>query len=57
MTGTVWTIGTAAFLAAVFCILALLSGCTEAERRGYSSIPHNTPASWEINPYGDSFHN
>ena len=38
-------------------MLALLSGCTEAERRGYSSIPHNTPASWEINPYGDSFHN
>ena len=57
MTGTVRTIGTAAFLAAVFCILALLSGCTEAERRGYSSIPHNRPAGWEINPYGDGFHN
>ncbi|MBQ8753653.1 MAG: hypothetical protein IJZ19_01340 [Lentisphaeria bacterium] len=37
--------------AVVICIAAV--GCTDAERRGYSSIPHSTPASWEIAPYGD----
>ncbi len=28
-------------------------GCTARERAGYSSIPQNTPASWEITPYGE----
>jgi len=34
-------------------ILAFASGCTERERLGYSSIPQNSPASWEIRPYGE----
>jgi hypothetical protein len=41
---------TAVILAAVF--LLLMSGCTQIERDGISPIPQNTPASWEINPYG-----
>ncbi len=36
--------------AAAFCCLA--GGCTPQERMGYSSIPQNTPASWEYSPYG-----
>lgn len=43
------TVAAALFAAAFF----FLSGCTEAERRGYSSIPHNTPAQWEYAPYGE----
>jgi hypothetical protein len=31
----------------------ILSGCTERERAGYSAIPQNSPAGWEIRPYGD----
>jgi len=43
--------------ASVICaILALLVagmafGCTARERAGYSSIPQNSPSSWETNPY------
>ncbi|MCP3965491.1 MAG: hypothetical protein GY750_12410 [Lentisphaerae bacterium] len=36
-----------ALLISVFAC-TLLSGCnTEAEKRGYSSIPQNYPATWE----------
>jgi hypothetical protein len=41
---------TAVLGAAVF--LLLNSGCTQIERDGFSPIPQNTPASWELNPYG-----
>ncbi|MBQ7696775.1 MAG: hypothetical protein IJT50_16845 [Lentisphaeria bacterium] len=34
-------------------VFLFLAGCTESERSGYSSIPQNTPASWEMSPYGD----
>ena len=34
-------------------LLLWLAGCTESERSGFSSIPQNTPASWEVSPYGD----
>lgn len=44
---------TAVVLAAVF--LLLIAGCTQIERDGISPIPHNTPASWEINPYGSFY--
>ncbi|MBQ9787241.1 MAG: hypothetical protein IJW33_03635 [Lentisphaeria bacterium] len=44
---------TAVFAAAVF--LFLFSGCTQIERDGYSPIPRNTPASWELNPYGTGY--
>ena len=41
----------------IFVMTALLflwsSGCTEYERSGYSAIPQNSPASWELAPYGD----
>lgn len=40
---------TAVSVAAVF----LLTGCTQIEREGISPIPQNTPASWEMNPYGE----
>ena len=30
-----------------------LCGCTARERAGYSSIPQNSPASWENSPYGN----
>ena len=33
----------------VFC----LSGCTQLERDGFSPIPQNSPAGWELNPYGN----
>jgi len=46
---------TAVITAAVF--LLLFSGCTEIERGGVSPIPQNTPASWEMNPFGDSMMN
>lgn len=45
------TICAAAFIAAVF--LCFIGGCSEYERRGYSPIPQNRPASWEMRPYGD----
>jgi hypothetical protein len=32
-------------------IAGMAFGCTERERAGYSSIPQNSPSSWEINPY------
>ena len=32
-------------------------GCTERERAGYSSIPQNSPAAWDLNPYGDAIRN
>ena len=34
-------------------LFLLIGGCTEYERAGFSAIPQNTPAGWEINPYGD----
>jgi hypothetical protein len=41
----------------IFVMTALLflwsSGCTEYERSGYSAIPQNSPAGWELAPYGD----
>ena len=41
------------FSAAVLILAALFfcSGCTELERQGYSPIPQNSPAGWELNPY------
>ena len=39
------------FLIALIAVL-VISGCTERERRGYSVIPQNAPASWEMTPYG-----
>ena len=38
-----------AILAAI--IAGMASGCTARERAGYSSIPQNSPSSWETNPY------
>lgn len=38
-----------AILAAIVAWMAC--GCTARERAGYSSIPQNSPASWETNPY------
>lgn len=32
-------------------VAGLASGCTARERAGYSSIPQNSPSSWETNPY------
>lgn len=43
-------LSTATLVVAVF--FCLLSGCTEQERMGVSPIPHNTPSSWELQPYG-----
>jgi len=42
-------------IAVVLLTAAILffAGCTEIERNGFSPIPQNTPASWELNPYGD----
>lgn len=41
----------------ILLMLALLflcaGGCTEYERAGFSPIPQNSPAGWEITPYGD----
>ena len=40
---------------AVMLVLLFLfaAGCTEYERAGFSAIPQNSPAGWEIAPYGD----
>ncbi len=40
---------------AVMLLLLFLfgAGCTEYERAGYSAIPQNSPAAWELAPYGD----
>ena len=38
-----------AIIAIVVAVMAF--GCTERERAGYSSIPQNSPASWDLNPY------
>ena len=38
-------------------VAGLASGCTERERAGYSSIPQNSPSSWETNPYEGKIHN
>ena len=38
-----------AILAALVAGMAF--GCTARERAGYSSIPQNSPSSWETNPY------
>jgi hypothetical protein len=36
-------------------LLVTAGGCiTEQERRGYSDLPQNQPASWESQPYGAS---
>jgi len=45
---------TAVLMTAVFLLLGI-AGCTQIERDGISPIPQNTPASWELNPYGDVF--
>ena len=41
----------------ILVMMALLflwgAGCTEYERSGFSAIPQNSPASWELAPYGD----
>ena len=41
----------------ILMMIALLfffsAGCTEYECAGYSAIPQNTPAAWELTPYGD----
>ena len=34
-------------------LFLLIGGCTEYERAGFSPIPQNSPASWELTPYGD----
>ena len=39
-----------AIIAIVVAVVAF--GCTERERAGYSSIPQNSPAEWDMNPYG-----
>ncbi|MBR6530357.1 MAG: hypothetical protein IKT43_02970 [Clostridia bacterium] len=44
-----------AILAAVVAGMAF--GCTERERAGYSSIPQNSPAEWDLNPYGTQIRN
>lgn len=44
-----------AILAAVIAGMAF--GCTERERAGYSSIPQNSPAAWDLNPYGGQIRN
>ena len=38
-------------------IAGMAFGCTERERAGYSSIPQNSPASWETNPYEGKIRN
>ena len=53
-------ISSALFIAviSVFILsMLLLSSCTDYERAGINPRPFNEPASWEINPYGDAFHN
>lgn len=50
MSAAWWKFAAAIFLAAAFCCLA--GGCTPQERMGYSPIPQNSPASWELSPYG-----
>ena len=53
-------ISSAFFIVLVLCLTALmmlLSSCTDYERAGINPRPFNEPASWEINPYGDAFHN
>ncbi len=35
------------------CLAALIGGCTDIERSGYSPIPQNSPGSWSYRPYGD----
>ena len=44
-----------AILAALLAGMAF--GCTERERAGYSSIPQNSPASWDLNPYEGQIRN
>ena len=43
-------------LAAAIVLMAafffLLAGCTPQERSGLSPIPQNSPATWELAPYG-----
>ena len=34
-------------------VAGMAFGCTARERAGYSSIPQNSPASWETSPYGN----
>ena len=34
-------------------VFLFLAGCAESERSGFSSIPQNSPASWEMSPYGE----
>ncbi|MBR7104708.1 MAG: hypothetical protein IKC65_07175 [Lentisphaeria bacterium] len=39
--------------AAAAAVAGVVCGCTERERAGYSAIPQNSPASWEMRPFGD----
>jgi hypothetical protein len=32
-------------------IILVVQGCTPLERTGYSAIPQNSPASWEITTF------
>ena len=45
----------AVLVTAFFFLLA--GGCTDYERAGLSPLPQNRPASWEVNPFGNSFRN
>ena len=44
-----------AILAVIIAWMAF--GCTARERAGYSSIPQNSPSSWETNPYEGKIRN
>ena len=44
-----------AIIATLLAVVAF--GCTERERAGYSSIPQNSPASWDLNPYEGQIRN
>lgn len=39
------------FLAIVVLTVLFMAGCTDLERRGYSTIPQNRPAAWETSPF------
>jgi len=47
----------AVLVAAFLLFFAVLTGCSEQERRGISPLPQNRPAEWELNPYGSSMRN
>lgn len=45
--------GRTAIILVLSLVFLFTAGCTERERSGFSSIPQNSPAAWEITPYGD----